>query len=136
MSDTQNINPNRGSNGRRAERRRLALAIALSCVFATIAVITAVYQISSGFRCVFLALSGLPCPGCGLTRAWLSLFSGSLTEAFTYHPLFFAPPLMALTAIPALLSKRRKILYFTIFAAVAAAMLITWAVRLMLGWRG
>ncbi len=41
---------------------------------------------SSG--CVIKAMTGLPCPGCGLTRAYVALFRGHLRDAFFYHPLF------------------------------------------------
>jgi hypothetical protein len=30
---------------------------------------------------------GVPCPGCGLTRATLALFSGNVAEALRLHPL-------------------------------------------------
>jgi hypothetical protein len=37
--------------------------------------------------CPFHALTGLPCPGCGLTRCALALWHGSPCLAFRYHPL-------------------------------------------------
>ncbi|KAF1300172.1 MULTISPECIES: DUF2752 domain-containing protein [Enterococcus] len=39
--------------------------------------------------CFFKAITGLPCPGCGMTRAFLHFFSGDFTGAFYYHPLFW-----------------------------------------------
>ena len=39
--------------------------------------------------CLFRALSGLPCPGCGLTRALSSLLQGHPGAAFAYHPFAF-----------------------------------------------
>lgn len=44
--------------------------------------------------CVFQWLFGVPCPGCGMTRAWLSVLRGQLTAAFAYHPLFWTVPLL------------------------------------------
>lgn len=44
--------------------------------------------------CIFRATVGFPCPGCGQTRAWFALFSGQLTEAFQWHPLFWLTPLL------------------------------------------
>lgn len=44
--------------------------------------------------CVFQRLFGVPCPGCGMTRAWLSVFRGQLTAAFAHHPLFRTVPLL------------------------------------------
>jgi hypothetical protein len=39
--------------------------------------------------CFFRAMSGLPCPGCGLTRALSSLAQGHPGAAFSYHPFAF-----------------------------------------------
>ena len=45
------------------------------------------------FTCPILALIGIPCPGCGLTRAWLAALGGRFAEAFAFHPLFpLLPP--------------------------------------------
>ena len=43
--------------------------------------------------CVSAAVR-VPCPGCGMTRAWLSVFRGQLTAAFAHHPLFRTVPLL------------------------------------------
>src|SRR5213082_114107 len=37
--------------------------------------------------CPFRLLTGLPCPGCGLTRSVVSLAHGDLAAALTFHPL-------------------------------------------------
>lgn len=36
--------------------------------------------------CSFRSLTGIPCPGCGGTRAVYSVFSGHLGQSFRYHP--------------------------------------------------
>ena len=38
--------------------------------------------------CVFRAVTGLPCPGCGLTHAASSLLRGEVVESLLYHALF------------------------------------------------
>lgn len=59
--------------------------------------------------CLFRRVTGVPCPGCGTTRAWLSLFAGRVGDAFWFHPLFWlTPPLLALGLWnPPWLSSRR-----------------------------
>ena len=37
--------------------------------------------------CPFYSLTGLPCPGCGLTRAFVCLAHGRLDESLHWHPL-------------------------------------------------
>ena len=49
--------------------------------------------------CLFRAMTGLPCPGCGLTRALSSLIQGHPAAAFSYHPFaFLVLPLFAMLA--------------------------------------
>lgn len=38
--------------------------------------------------CPSAAAFGIPCPGCGLTRATLAALHGHFAQAFHYHPLF------------------------------------------------
>lgn len=39
--------------------------------------------------CVFHTVTDVPCPGCGMTRACLSITHGQFTDAWRYHPLSF-----------------------------------------------
>ncbi len=42
-----------------------------------------------GIPCVFYEITGLYCPGCGITRLCLSLFEGDIYQAFRYNPIIF-----------------------------------------------
>ena len=51
-----------------------------------------------GWPCPILNLFGVPCPGCGLTRAISSLVHGDLHASFSFHafaPIFLAGIVMA-----------------------------------------
>lgn len=37
--------------------------------------------------CPFYQATGLPCPGCGLTRAFVCIAHGNLVESLHWHPL-------------------------------------------------
>ncbi|XCP83496.1 DUF2752 domain-containing protein [Roseburia hominis] len=39
--------------------------------------------------CPSVAVTGFPCPGCGLTRAMLSIFRGNFTVAWQIHPFSY-----------------------------------------------
>lgn len=39
--------------------------------------------------CPLASIAGIPCPGCGLTRATLALAHGDVQHAFALHPLVF-----------------------------------------------
>lgn len=49
--------------------------------------------------CPIRNITGLPCPGCGMTRAFLSLAKFDLAAALEYHPLFWLIPLIFIVVI-------------------------------------
>lgn len=50
------------------------------------------------YGCPIYRLLGVPCPGCGLTRAWCCFLMGEWRLAMQYHPLFLPAPLFLLAA--------------------------------------
>lgn len=44
--------------------------------------------------CVWLKLTGIPCLGCGMTRALICALSFSFKEAFSYHIMFWSVPVL------------------------------------------
>src|SRR3977135_111559 len=58
-----------------------------------------------GWECAFFRVTGLPCPGCGLTRACLLLLKGEVHAAIRFHafaPIFvlFIAMLIVCTLLP------------------------------------
>jgi len=47
--------------------------------------------------CTFRALTGLPCPGCGLTRGFCAVAHGRFAQATGFHP--FSVPLFGLALV-------------------------------------
>lgn len=46
--------------------------------------------------CLFKTFFGIPCPGCGMTRAYLSLLHLDFAAAFSFHPMFWSVPILYL----------------------------------------
>ena len=44
--------------------------------------------------CVLRSIIGFPCPGCGMTRAWLAALQLDLPAAFNWHPMFWCIPIL------------------------------------------
>lgn len=44
-----------------------------------------------GITCPIRYLTGISCPGCGMSRAWLSLLRLDPAGAWAYHPLYWLP---------------------------------------------
>lgn len=52
-----------------------------------------------GAPCLFRALTGLPCPGCGMTHAWRALLHGDWLASWRFHPLGIPAFLLSWTAV-------------------------------------
>jgi hypothetical protein len=72
--------------------------------------------------CPYLTLTGLACPGCGLTRATHFLLHGDVALAFAYNPWAFvtAPALVLFAVLPSITDATRTL---RIRTALAWAML-------------
>ena len=93
-------------------------------------------------RCPFLALTGLPCPTCGTTRALAALAQGDIPRALLLNPLITATALgisaaaagslwRRLTRRPALRCSfsRREMVFLR--GATAAVIALNWAFLLL-----
>lgn len=49
-----------------------------------------------GANCIFQHYLGIPCPGCGMTRAMLAALHFDFVGAFRHHAMFWAMPLLYL----------------------------------------
>ncbi len=72
------------------KKRKLILIHMLFCV--AVAVSMFVWTAVFGSSCPSKIFFKLPCPFCGMTRAWLSFFKFDLIDAFKYQPLFSVSP--------------------------------------------
>jgi len=68
------------------------MMIKLFFSFVLLFVILLLFDIFTGTVCIFSFVTGFPCPGCGMTRAWLSFLQLDFKQAFFFHPLFLLPP--------------------------------------------
>lgn len=46
----------------------------------------------TGIGCFIKHFTGIPCPGCGITRALFALLRLDFASAFNYNPLIFCMP--------------------------------------------
>jgi hypothetical protein len=83
--------------------------------------------------CFFKRVYGMPCPGCGLTRAFVRFLEGDITGAFYYHPVF---PLAALAGTVMLLRNLRpfSLIYDSRYFWLTLVIAFTgqWVIRMML----
>lgn len=96
----------------------------------------------SFWNCPILAATGVPCPGCGLTRATMQLFHGNISDSLQTHafaPIFLMALLLMITVLVLPKSARIKIINFVnrlerrngITAWVFSSLMFYWAFRLI-----
>ena len=103
-----------------AKRCALAVVIAALCllVFGVV-----------GQECLFRRITGLPCATCGMSRAWICALRLDFAQAFFWHPLFWAVPLLALLLI--FFGARRRWVLWTLIAS-AILFLAVYLIRMAL----
>lgn len=80
----------------------------------------------TGIGCPIRYVTGIPCLGCGMTRACASMVQGHIGEAVQYHPLCLCLPEFALLAVlsPYLSANVRKISWGVVIFLFAAVYII------------
>ena len=83
--------------------------VILLVIFLIYAVLIIKFDI--GIPCIFYEVTGLYCPGCGITRLCVSLFEGDLYQAFRYNPIIFIDvPIIFILFVLDILFKDKKII--------------------------
>ena len=76
--------------------------------------------------CPIRALLGIPCPGCGMTRALLCLLRLDFAAAFSYHKMFWSVPLLYLCFLCDGRLFPQKWQNALLYSLLAAGFLINW----------
>lgn len=116
--------------------------VALGAVIVALLQVAGVASGVGGWPCPVKAALGIPCPGCGLTRATISLLRGDFAAALGAHA--FAPVLLAGLAalvVAGLLPAAQREAFAALVARferstkasymLFAALLLYWSVRLL-----
>ena len=89
------------------------VALVVSAVLLLSAVLEPAWVEQQPTLCVVHRMTGIPCPGCGLTRSFVASAHGDLSGAFAFHafgPLLFLVSTLGLLALMGwILSGRRPL---------------------------
>ncbi len=86
--------------------------------------------------CPIRTLTGLPCPGCGMSRAWQAFFRLDIRQALRCHPMFWSVPVVALFALWDFSPLPKKWQNHWILGLITAGVLILYLIRLILFLQG
>ncbi len=91
--------------------------------------------------CYFNTMTGLPCPGCGITRSVSAAGNGHFEAAWTYHPfgigVLFALVTLFITEslysiVPVKITKRLLSLSYKLSIAIYAGLILYGIIRLVM----
>lgn len=74
------------------------------------------------YHCPLRAITGIPCPGCGMTTALKQLLSGEVQASFHTHPMLVPTLVMAAAAAAALAFRKEKL---------AARLAMVWGIAML-----
>ena len=119
------------------KRKKTAIFIFAVAVVGIVSAAVSLYRFTVGSGCLLLAQTGLPCPTCGMTRATYCLISGRFSEAFAYHPLFWAPYLTVALGLACVPKSRWRRVFVYCITAILIAFIAVWVLRIaFFDWRG
>lgn len=82
------------------------------------------------FPCVFQALFGVSCPGCGMTRAMIAALQLRFREAFAYHPMFWSMPILYLYFLLDDGIFRKKLWNRVVLLGIGVGFIVNWLLKL------
>ena len=89
-------------------------------IFMALIVIGAIYIL---IHCPIKYITGIACPGCGMTRAYISLLKLDVAKSFYYHPLW-PIPIMYLFVYYFFRNKNRKVYNFFVCIVIMLFILV------------
>lgn len=105
--------------------KRIILTLFLMSCY--ISIITYIF----GMSCPLKILFGIPCPGCGMTRAIIAILQLDFQAALHYHPMIVFLPFLAYIMIQIIAGKVTKKL-INLLAFIVLLFLVTYCLRLYL----
>ncbi len=103
--------------------------IKLVCLLCVAALATVLYI--SGIGCVWRRLLGIQCPGCGMTRAVISLLRGDIVGAMGYNFMVVSLPVMLVYIMCDGRILKSKAADYAVLWCIAAGFAVRWVLVLM-----
>ena len=81
--------------------------------------------------CLIRSITGIPCVGCGLSRAWLAALRLDFYSAFRHHPMFWSVPVLVLFALFDGKLFRKNIWNGLVLIGLIAGLVVCYIVRIV-----
>lgn len=81
--------------------------------------------------CIFQHFFGIPCPGCGMTRAIQSALVLDFKSAFSYHLMFFSVPVLYLYFLFNGNLFKNKVINRIVLTVIVIGFTVDWIVNIL-----
>ena len=84
--------------------------------------------------CFVKRVTGIPCPSCGMTRAFFAFINGNFAESFRLHPMLLSIPVLAIMFMfyDKLFIGKTKIPSIVLFSLIMIGFIINYIYQLSL----
>lgn len=96
------------------------------------AAVIAVGWFTSGIKCIFALVLGIPCPFCGMTRAFVSALKFDFVSAFGFHFMFWSLPVLYLLFLYDGKIFKNKHINITVWSLLLIGFLANWIVHIII----
>ncbi len=87
--------------------------------------------------CYFRNITGLPCPGCGMTRSFLYILQGEFVQAWEMHPFAYGWIVFAgIFFVDRYVIGKKEVLWHVALIVLCIGMLVFYVYRLFTGGLG
>ena len=111
----------------REQSRKILLRLLLALLVGGVLL----FWVAMGWPCVFRSLTGIPCPCCGMSRAWLAVLRMEIGTAFGYHPMFWSIPVLVLFLFFDGRLFRRRWMNVSVLAALLGGIAVCYVIRVV-----
>lgn len=99
-------------------------------IFICLMIFVGILLLSLFYRCPLYAVSGIPCPGCGMTRAFFSLLRLDFAAAWKWNPSVYLLLFCTVYAVACgMMGRADRVKSFRFWGIAACLMLLVWIVR-------
>lgn len=90
-----------------------------------------IFLVARETPCLIRKYTGLLCPTCGMSRAWLAAFRWDFSAAFSYHPMFWGIPVLGVIYLLDGAFPRFRRIFRWLYLCILAGFLLCYRVRLL-----
>ena len=107
--------------------KKLSYKLLITGIILAVVVLMRYFNIT----CFILELTGIPCPGCGMTRALIAAAQLRFAEAFAWHGMFWSVPLLYLCFLFDGRLFKKAWCNWAFYALIFAGFLINWLMKIL-----